>query len=181
MWYTGWAKSFVGTAIGMATSTDGGASWVKWPDNPVINRGPAGSWDQDRAEACAAWFADDYFHLLYQGFRDNTALWKFGLATSPVVAAGPEQSVPSQFALSQNYPNPFNPSTTIRYALPERSHVTLAVFNTLGQQVATLVEGEREAGHHEVTFDASTLASGVYLYRLTAGDYVQARKFVLLR
>jgi hypothetical protein len=83
--------------------------------------------------------------------------------------------------LTQNYPNPFNPSTTIRYALPERSHVTLAVFNTLGQQVATLAEGEREAGYHEVKFDASSLASGVYLYRLTAGDYVQARKLILLR
>jgi hypothetical protein len=59
--------------------------------------------------------------------------------------------------------------------------VTLAVFNTLGQQVATLAEGEREAGYHEVKFDASSLASGVYLYRLTAGDYVQARKLILLR
>jgi hypothetical protein len=59
--------------------------------------------------------------------------------------------------------------------------VTLAVFNPLGQQVATLVEGEMEAGHHEVTFDASSLASGVYLYRLTAGEYAQTRALILLR
>jgi hypothetical protein len=59
--------------------------------------------------------------------------------------------------------------------------VTLAVLNPLGQRVATLVEGEREAGHHEVMFDASSLASGVYLYRLTAGEHVQARKLILLR
>ena len=89
--------------------------------------------------------------------------------------------LPGEFSLSQNYPNPFNPSTTIRYALPERSHVTLTVFNTLGQQVVTLVGGEVEAGYHEVTFDASEFASGVYLYRLTTGDYVQTRKVVVLR
>jgi hypothetical protein len=96
----------------------------------------------------------------------------------PVETAG---ELPSGFALLQNYPNPFNPSTTIRYGLPSRSHVTLAVFNTLGQQVATLLDGEVEAGFHEAVFDASGLASGVYLYRLTAGSYVETRKLVLVR
>ena len=99
----------------------------------------------------------------------------------PPVGIAAVEGVPLAFALDQNYPNPFNPSTTIRYALPERSHVTLTVFNALGQQVATLVEGERESGYHDVNFDASSLASGVYLYRLTAGDYVLARKLVVLR
>ena len=89
--------------------------------------------------------------------------------------------LPKAWSLSQNYPNPFNPSTTIRYGLPSRSHVTLTVFNTLGQQVATLVEGEQEAGFHEAVFNAKNLASGVYLYRLTAGSYVETRKLVLVR
>ena len=88
---------------------------------------------------------------------------------------------PVDFGLQQNYPNPFNPSTTIRYGLPSRSPVVLTVYNTLGQQVATLAEGEMEAGYHETVFDASGLASGVYLYRLTAGSFVQARKLMVVK
>jgi 1,4-alpha-glucan branching enzyme len=88
---------------------------------------------------------------------------------------------PQSYSLSQNFPNPFNPSTVIRYGLPSKSHVTLAVFNTLGEQVATLVQGEQEAGYHEVRFDASGCSSGVYFCRLTAGNFVQTRKLLLLR
>jgi hypothetical protein len=89
--------------------------------------------------------------------------------------------IPTEFALAQNYPNPFNPSTTIRYAMPERSRVQLAVFNTLGQRVATLVEGEQEAGYHEVQFDASHLAGGVYLCQLRAGANLETRKLLFVR
>jgi hypothetical protein len=89
--------------------------------------------------------------------------------------------IPQEFRLEQNYPNPFNPSTTIRYGLPVRSHVRVAVFNTLGQQVAVLQNGEQEAGYHEVKFDGSKLASGVYLYRMQAGSYVETKKLLLVR
>ena len=85
---------------------------------------------------------------------------------TPTSVAENTPSAPAEFTLNQNYPNPFNPSTTIRYGLPERTHVRLTIFNALGQQVAALVEGEQEAGDHEVQFNASELASGVYLYRL---------------
>jgi hypothetical protein len=88
---------------------------------------------------------------------------------------------PTWFVLEQNFPNPFNPSTTIRYGLPNRSHVSLTVFNTLGQSVSTLVNGEQEAGYHEVRFDASGLSSGVYFYRIQAGSYVQTHKMLLVR
>jgi hypothetical protein len=93
----------------------------------------------------------------------------------------PENGQVQAYDLAQNFPNPFNPSTTIRYGLPHKSQVSLMVYNTLGQQVALLVQGEQEAGSHEVRFEASGLSSGVYLYRLRAGDFVQTRKLLLIR
>ena len=89
--------------------------------------------------------------------------------------------IPVAYEVMQNYPNPFNPSTNIRYGLPRKSQVTLSVFNTLGQEVANLVHGEYEAGYHEITFDASGLPSGVYFYRLKAGDFMQTKKSLMLR
>ena len=89
--------------------------------------------------------------------------------------------IPETTVLFDNYPNPFNPSTTIRYGLSENAHVTLGVFNILGQQVAALVSDEQDAGYHEVTFERGTLASGVYLYRIHAGDYVEVKKLVILK
>jgi photosystem II stability/assembly factor-like uncharacterized protein len=88
---------------------------------------------------------------------------------------------PRSLTLSQNYPNPFNPSTTIRYGLPARSHVSLTVFNTLGQKVATLQNAERDPGYHEVRFDGANIPSGVYFYRLQAGSYTETKKLLLLR
>jgi hypothetical protein len=105
---------------------------------------------------------------------------KYGFSTSGVVEDH-SGNVPDRFVLEQNYPNPFNPSTTIRYDLPFTTVVRLAVFDELGQQVATLVQGEQAAGVHEVRFDASGLSSGVYIYRLSAGQFVQAHKLILLR
>jgi predicted GH43/DUF377 family glycosyl hydrolase len=103
--------------------------------------------------------------------------------TQFTVPVEPERTsiIPGEFFLGQNYPTPFNPTTTIQYALPQRSHVTLTVFNTLGQQVATLVEGEQESGYHEVIFDGSGLSSGVYFYRFHAGNYVATKKLLMVK
>ncbi|MBX2990433.1 MAG: T9SS type A sorting domain-containing protein [Bacteroidetes bacterium] len=91
------------------------------------------------------------------------------------------QGVPVTYVLSQNYPNPFNPSTTIKFAIPLKEHVTLKIYNTIGQLVATLQDGELNAGSFEATWNASNMASGVYFYRLQAGNFSQAKKLVLLK
>jgi hypothetical protein len=108
----------------------------------------------------------------------------FWTETFRVTVTGVPQSkaeTPNSFSLEQNYPNPFNPSTTIRYGLPARSHVSLTVFNTLGQRVSTITDGEQNAGYHSVRFDATNLSSGVYYYRIQAGSYVDTKKFLLVR
>ena len=98
-----------------------------------------------------------------------------------VSAVGKTSLSPTSFRLEQNYPNPFNPSTTIQYDVPSRMHVVLTVYNILGQGVAELVNAEKSAGHYETRFDASALASGVYLYRLQAGSNVQTRKLIVVK
>jgi len=101
-------------------------------------------------------------------------------------AKGPATSVfdenqPLVFALAQNYPNPFNPSTRIQYAIPAQAKVVLKIYNVVGQEVATLVDEVLPAGVHSARFDASSLATGVYMYRLTAGDFTSVKKMMLLK
>ena len=85
------------------------------------------------------------------------------------------------YELKQNFPNPFNPVTKISYAIPQNSFVELKVFNLLGQEIATLVNQEKPAGNYEVNFNATNLPSGVYIYKMKSGDYVETRKMVLLK
>ena len=104
------------------------------------------------------------------------------LMVRPKQAVEPEvEDVIRECSLSQNYPNPFNPSTTIRFSVPQCSHVSVMIFNTLGEKVATLVDGEMEAGYHDVRFDASSLPSGVYISQLSAGSIVEVRKMMLVK
>ncbi len=92
-----------------------------------------------------------------------------------------ENEVPVSFQLAQNYPNPFNPTTNIRFDLNGLGHVSLKVYNLLGQEVATLVDGRLQAGTYEVPFDAAELASGVYFYKLSSSTLTETRKMVLLK
>ncbi len=89
------------------------------------------------------------------------------------------ESVPD-YLLYQNYPNPFNPATTISYTIPEYSDVIIKVFNILGSEIETLVNEENPAGHYEVNWNAGNIPSGVYFYRLQAGDFVETKKMILL-
>jgi len=103
------------------------------------------------------------------------------LVTVHRVGGVEEKLLPEEFSLSQNYPNPFNPSTTIEYALQKDSYVTLEVYNMLGQRVEVLVNEEQEAGYYQVVFDGTKLPSGVYVYRIKAGEFVDVKKFVYLK
>jgi len=89
--------------------------------------------------------------------------------------------VPKEYNLAQNYPNPFNPTTKIRYSLPHLSDVSLIVYNILGQEVITLVNEQQPAGNYEVSFDATNLTSGIYLYKIQAGEFVETKKMVLMK
>ncbi len=88
---------------------------------------------------------------------------------------------PDSYNLAQNYPNPFNPSTKISWQSPVGIHQTIKVYDVLGNEVATLVDEYREAGRYEVEFDGSNLASGMYLYRLQAGSFIETRKMILIK
>ncbi len=119
------------------------------------------------------WIAEQPY-VIFQGTL-------FQVKTEPSAVLPQNRTVPESIILWQNYPNPFNPTTTIRYALPHRSHVTLTVFNTLGQKVVELVNGDVDAGTSEVRFDGSRLASGVYFYHLQTGTFVKSRTLLIVK
>ncbi|MEM8484065.1 MAG: Ig-like domain-containing protein [Bacteroidota bacterium] len=103
------------------------------------------------------------------------------ITVEPLIRADVDRELPFQYALSQNFPNPFNPVTTIEYSIPTAEQVTLRVFNMLGREVATLVEGIQAPGIHEVQFNAGNLPSGMYVYRLEASGFNETKKLVLLK
>ena len=106
-----------------------------------------------------------------------------GVAYGDTTVLGVEdiQDQPEDFILEQNYPNPFNPSTTITYQVPKLSLVSLKVYDVLGKEVESLVNEEKYPGRYTVNFNASNLASGVYIYRLRVNDYVSSKKMLLLK
>lgn len=119
-------------------------------------------------------FSSDY--SLSKIYSDEPVLGKINFKEIIVYGSG----AISTYDLFQNYPNPFNPTTTIRYQIPKSGNVTLKVYDILGAEVATLVNEEKVAGKYEVNFNA-ILASGVYLYKLQANEYISVKKMVLVR
>lgn len=122
----------------------------------------------------------------------NTGINELSINYSDTTNANPTEvkksnELPNEFSLSQNYPNPFNPTTSIKYGLPSASNVIIKIYNLLGQEVETLVNGTQGAGYHEATWNASNKASGIYLYTITAnsldgkGKFQSAKKLILLK
>ena len=109
---------------------------------------------------------------------DWSRTWTF---TTEFLSNVENPDVITEYKLYSNYPNPFNPTTLIEYALPEAEMVRLEVFNTMGQRIAVLVNEQQSSGRHTVTFDASNLSSGLYIYRMQAGNFVQTRKMILVK
>jgi hypothetical protein len=123
----------------------------------------------------------DVLSVDYMAFEVAGGATSTKSAGGEIIAADDKPAVPQKVTLSQNFPNPFNPRTSIAFNLVNETHVTLEVFNVAGQRVATLVNETKGAGPHVVDFNASTFSSGIYVYRLIAGDVVEQKKMVLLK
>ncbi len=122
----------------------------------------------------------NYFYKIEAIDDAGNSAWSDELS-SIITSIGSESLLPDVFALSQNYPNPFNPSTTIKYQLPLASNVSIKLYDVLGKEIAILVNEFKSAGFYEINFNAVSLTSGVYFYRIEAGDFVQINKMILLK
>ncbi len=159
----------------LKTDADGNTVWSEIYGGPQYDR-----------ISCVRQTADGgYIAVGYWGatVEDQPSAWLLRLdaevsAVYPMVLL---ENIPNEFVLLSNYPNPFNPSTTLGFVLPQAEHVSLQVYSPTGALVTTLVNGWRDAGSHEVTFDASGLASGIYVYQMTAGDHTVNGKMVLMK
>jgi hypothetical protein len=120
-----------------------------------------------------------YYYRLRQIDLDGT--FHFTDPIMPVATGEEQENVPSEFALEQNYPNPFNPTTVVEFSLPRESRVTIDLFNILGQKVMTLLDETRSAGTYRVPINGSAMASGIYLYRMTAGGKSFMHKTTLVK
>jgi hypothetical protein len=120
------------------------------------------------------------FSFNFDIMRDSWIYWKHS-DTYFVTDVDQEISLPVSYKLDQNYPNPFNPTTTIKYDLPERSFATIIVYDVLGNNIAELINEEKQTGTYEITWYAENLPSGVYFYRLQAGSFVETKKMILLK
>ncbi|RNC83800.1 MAG: T9SS C-terminal target domain-containing protein [Balneola sp.] len=146
-----------------------------------------GSWDDGawhEPQGDFDWSAIDVFQIVAEtGNHGAAKFWFDDIQINAALINSNEQpgDTPLEFALNQNYPNPFNPSTTISFTLAGTQHTSLKVYDLLGREVSVLVDEVRSIGNHEVRFDASALSSGVYLYELRAGDFVQTQKMLLVK
>ena len=152
---------------------------------PILKFGVTQNYNSLRAD-------DGNNRIVYLGFgleqiadeaiRDTIVTRSINWLMNGVVLSTPnEDFTVNSFNLEQNYPNPFNPSTNISYTIPNESQVSLVVYDIMGKQVVELVNNKQPAGDYNVNFDAASLASGTYFYKLTAGEFISVKKMVLLK
>jgi hypothetical protein len=185
MWYTGYTGSNATRQIGYATSSDG-INWEKYDDpatDEILYEESDPVLKPNLVEMGSVMVEGDSLRMWYAWY---SGWFKICHATAPLNPSSGidefiDSALPQTFILNQNYPNPFNPTTVICYVLPVSSHVDLSIYNLLGHKIATLVSEKQPAGTFNVSWDASGLASGVYLYRLRAGNYSETKKLILLR
>ena len=156
---------FAGTAGGVFLSTNNGTSWS------------AASTGLPNSTVYALVASDT---SLFAG-TGGGGVWRRPLSEMITSVKTASMNLPKHLTLGQNYPNPFNPATTITFGLPSKSFVSLKVFDVLGREVSVLLSEELSAGTYSRRWNARGLASGVYFYRLQAGDYVETKKLMLLR
>ncbi len=157
--------------------------WFEWASDSMFTDSRIDSTSDDTLSIASPLEEGETYWWKVRAHNNNgwgpfSEAWSFSVV---VTGTAVEPTVPTEYSLSQNYPNPFNPSTVIRYGLPSQAHVSLEVFNMLGERIASLVDQVQDPGYHEVTFERATLSSGLYFYRLTAGSFVQSRKLILLK
>jgi photosystem II stability/assembly factor-like uncharacterized protein len=157
----GWAVGGASGPSNITYTTDGGINW-DYQNSPTNN------------------------FLLKVFFIENNIGWAVGLDGTIITTANPvsvneNPTQPIGYDLFQNYPNPFNPSTTINFTIPQNDQVTLKIFDMLGNEISTLLNQVVTSGNHEIQFDATSLPSGLYFYALTAGNYIETKKMMLLK
>ncbi len=115
---------------------------------------------------------------LMAGTKDGRV---FSRSLNTITAVETIEELPTEFALNQNYPNPFNPTTQIEFSVPEVGSYSLKVYNAIGQQVAVLASGQMNIGNYQISFDASRLASGLYIYQLAGNNVKMTKKIILMK
>ena len=157
-------KIWVSVREGLFFSEDSGRTWLEY-----FIEGDFKSFDIDFVDERHGWIMAE--NMVYYTETGDRIVSGIGNLTN----------VPIEFKLSQNYPNPFNPTTQIEYSLPKSEHVKIFIYNTIGQKVNTLKNGVMPAGHHEVTFNALNLSSGIYYYRMEVGEFQDVKKMIYLK
>jgi photosystem II stability/assembly factor-like uncharacterized protein len=164
------------TTGGVYRSTNAGLTWSVFNGGSVLTNYATRSFT----------FRTSPDSTLYTGVGSTAIINPPGMGIyeftfTPVGINDPNSQLPNTFNLEQNYPNPFNPSTVISYSVPSQSFVTIKVYDLSGSEVKTLVSETRAAGNHQVTFTGDGLSSGVYLYKLSAGNYTETKKMILIK